>query len=163
MWLLAWLRIHHPIVWEKSLKITLREITKENYRDVCDLEVTNDQKGHLASNMESLVESKFDETLVPRAIYAEDKPVGFMMGNRASDTEVTIFRFMIDFNFQQKGIGRAALRQAITEIRQIEGIQQIDICYHPDNTIAKRLYLSLGFREVGMDESDEDMWAVLHI
>ena len=144
------------------MNITLREITKDNYMDVCDLEVADDQKRHLSSNMESLVESKFYETMIPRAIYADDKPVGFIMGDRSSDT-VGIFRFMVDFNFQNKGIGRAALELAITEIRQIEGIKQIEICYHPDNKIAKHLYLKIGFEEVGMDESGDDMWAVMSV
>jgi len=134
------------------VNITLREVTKDNYMDICDLEVADDQKRHLSSNMESLVESKFYETM----------PVGFIMGDRSSDT-VGIFRFMIDFNFQNKGIGRAALELAIAEIRQIEGIKKIEICYHPDNKIAKRLYLKIGFQEVGMDESGDDMWAVMSV
>ena len=145
------------------MNITLREITNENYMDICDLEVADDQKRHLSSNIESLVESKFYETMVPRAIYADDKPVGFIMGDRASDTKVGIFRFMIDFNFQNKGIGRAALELAIAEIRQIEGIKQIEICYHPDNEIAKRLYFKIGFQEVGMNESGDDMLAVMSV
>lgn len=145
------------------MTITLREITKENYEDICDLEVAEDQKRHLSSNIESLVDSMFHETMMPRAIYSDDRPVGFIMGERASDTLVGIFRFMIDFNFQKKGIGRTALELAITEIRQIEGIMKIQICYHPDNEIAKRLYFKIGFQEVGMDESGEDMWAELSI
>jgi len=145
------------------MTITLREITKENYEDICDLEVAEDQKRHLSSNIESLVDSMFDETMVPRAIYFDDKPVGFIMGARASDTLVGIFRFMIDFNFQNEGIGLTALELAIAEIRQIEGIKQIQICYHPDNEIAKRLYFKIGFQEIGMDESGEDMLAEMSV
>jgi len=64
------------------MHITLREITKENFMDVCELEVADDQRRHLSSNMESLLESKFYETMIPRAIYADDKPVGFIMGGK---------------------------------------------------------------------------------
>lgn len=145
------------------MSVTLREISKENYEAICDLEVAEDQRRHLSSNMESLVDAMFHETMVPRAIYFEDTPVGFIMGNRASDTTVGIFRFMVDFNFQQKGIGRSALELAITEIKQIEGIKKIQICYHPDNEIAKRLYSNIGFQEIGMDESGEDMWAEMAV
>ena len=145
------------------MNITLREITKDNYEKICDLEVADDQKRHLSSNMESLVDSKFHETLVPRAIYNNDTPVGFIMGEQTSSSRVEIYRFMIDSEFQQRGMGRAALELAIAEIQHIGGIKQIQICYHPENDIAKRLYFKLGFQEVGMSESGEDMLAVLSL
>jgi len=143
--------------------VTLREITKENYEEICDLEVAEDQKRHLSSNMESLVESMFHDHMVHRAIYWNDKPVGFIMGARHTDTQVGIFRFMIDSDYQKKGIGRSALELAIAEIRQIEGIKSIQICYHPDNEVAKRLYVKIGFQEVGMDDTGEDMLAVMSV
>ena len=145
------------------MNITLREITKENYEDVCGLELADHQKRHLSSNMESILESKFHEALVARAIYLNDDPVGFIMGAKESASEFEIFRFMIALSYQKKGIGRAALEMAIAGIRRVEGIQKIKICYHPDNTIAKQLYLNIGFKEVGMDEDGEDMWAEISV
>lgn len=145
------------------MNITLREITKDNYEDICDLEVAEDQKRHLSSNMESILDSKFHESLTARAIYSDDIPVGFIMGERTTAAKVEIYRFMIDINFQKKGIGCSALELAITEIKKIEGIKQIQICYHPDNEIAKSLYFKIGFKEVGMNDSDDDMLAVMSV
>ena len=145
------------------MNITLREITKDNYEDICDLEVAEDQKGHLSSNTQSILESKFHETLTARAIYSDDVPVGFTMGERASVEQIAIFRFMIDQNYQKKGIGRQALDVAISELKQLEGITKIQICYHPDNEIAKSLYLKVGFKEIGMDDSGEDMLAIKRV
>lgn len=142
------------------MNITLQEITRENYEDICDLEVADDQKKHLSSNIESLLESKFYESLTPRAIYWEDKPVGFIMGERTSEAMIQIYRFMIDVDYQKKGIGRAALELVIDEVKQLDGITHIQICYHPDNIVAKRLYSKIGFEEVGMDKSGIDMLAV---
>ncbi len=142
------------------MTITLREITKDNYRHICALEVTDEQKGNLSSNMESILESKFHETLTPRAIYSDEVPVGFIMGERTSEKEIEIFRFMIDQEYQKKGIGRTALELVFSEIKLLEGVTHIQICYHPDNEIAKRLYLNVGFTEIGMDESGDDMLAV---
>lgn len=142
------------------MSITLREVTKDNYEDVCSLEVADDQKGHLSSNIESILESKFHETLTPRAIYSDEVPVGFIMGERTSEKEIEIFRFMIDQKYQKKGFGRTALELAFSEIKQLDGVTQIQICYHPDNEVAKRLYLNVGFKEIGMDESGNDMLAV---
>jgi len=131
---------------EKKTSITLREITKDNYEDVCRLEVADDQKRHLSSNTESILESKFHESLTPRAIYSNDVPVGFIMGERTSEKEIEIFRFMIDQKYQKRGFGRTALELVFSEVKQLEGVTQIQICYHPDNEIAKRLYLSAVFQ-----------------
>lgn len=38
-----------------------------------------------------------------------------------------IFRFMIDYRYQRKGIGRLALLKVIEEIRQIENAQKVII------------------------------------
>jgi len=142
------------------MNITLQEITKDNYEDICELEVADDRKGHLSSNTQSILESKLHETLTSRAIYSDDVPVGFIMGERTSEDMIEIFRFMIDQNYQRKGIGRKALEVVISELKQLEGVTKIQICYHPDNEIAKSLYLKIGFKEIGMDDSDEDMLAV---
>ncbi len=142
------------------MSIALREITKDNYEDICRLEVADHQKGHLSSNMESILESKFHDTLTARAIYSDDVPVGFIMGERTSEKKIEIFRLMIDQKYQRKGFGRTALELVFSEIAQLDGVTQIQICYHPDNEVAKGLYLKVGFKEIGMDESGRDMLAL---
>lgn len=142
------------------MSISFRKITRKNYEDICNLEVKNKQKGYLSSNTESILDSRFDKTLIPRAIYVDDVPVGFIMGERVSKRKVEIFRFMIDKKHQRKGYGHTALKMAIVKIRQIDGVRKIQICYHPDNKIAKGLYKKLGFREIGMDKCGNDMLAV---
>lgn len=78
-------------------------------------------------------------------------------------TKVSIWRFMIDKSFQNKGIGRQALNLALSEIRLVDDIKEIEICYNPDNPVAKDFYSSFGFTEVGMDEDDDDMLAVINL
>ena len=56
-----------------------------------------------------------------------------------------------------------ALAGGRSQIKQIGGVTQIQICYHPDNEIAKGLYLQVGFKEIGMDESGKDMQAVKQV
>ena len=48
-----------------------------------------------------------------------------------------------------------ALEQAIEEIKQDRHVNRITICYVPENPVTKRLYGSLGFEEVGLDEDGE--------
>jgi len=42
------------------MNITLTDVDKNNYEDVCDLSVAEDQYDYVAENMWSLVESKFN-------------------------------------------------------------------------------------------------------
>ena len=68
---------------------------------------------------------------------------------------------MVDKQHQQKGIGRRAIALALAEIRQDAGIKQIEICYNPQNPVAKSFYGSFGFIEQGLDDEGEDMLALI--
>jgi diamine N-acetyltransferase len=142
-----------------SKEITLREVTKHNWEDVVDLEVTDEQDDFLDDNAHSLAESKFNPYARPRAIYAGKRVVGFLMYETLEEEdrpdEVMIYRFMIDERYQGKGYGRAAFGKAIDEIRRMAHIRKIEVCYKPENASAKALYASQGFREIGRDEDGE--------
>ncbi|TQV68189.1 GNAT family N-acetyltransferase [Exilibacterium tricleocarpae] len=148
---------------EEPLKVDLRPVTKDNYEKVCDLEVLEQQRDYVACNMWSLVESMFNPHYQTRAIYRGSEPVGFLMWVADEPEKVSIWRFMVDKNYQQQGIGRRALQQAIDEIKQTKALQKIEICYDPANPVAKGFYASFGFTEVGMDAGGEDMLAVMQI
>jgi diamine N-acetyltransferase len=51
----------------------------------------------------------------------------------------------------------------LEEIKKASDLQEIEICYNPKNAVAKDFYSSFGFSEVGMDEDDEDMLAVIKL
>ena len=152
-----------PYILEKILNVSLQQVTKNNYEQVCDLDVSKEQEDYVACNMWSLVESMFNEGYETRAIYLDNKPVGFFMWVKESRTKVSIWRFMIDHKHQKNGIGRQALNLALAEIKQLANIHEIEICYNPKNPVAKEFYSSFGFIEVGMDEDNEDMLAVITI
>lgn len=52
---------------------------------------------------------------------------------------------------------------AIKEIKTNPKLEQIEICYNPQNPIAKEFYSGFGFEEVGLDEDEDDMLAVIKI
>ncbi|EPL9568482.1 GNAT family N-acetyltransferase [Providencia rettgeri] len=143
--------------------ITLKAVTNENYEPICLLDVSNEQEDYVASNTWSLVEAAYNENYTVRAIYCEDEPVGFFMWVQESPIKISIWRFMIDQRHQNKGIGREALSLALTEIKQTQSITEIGICYNPNNPVAKDFYSSFGFIEIGMDEDNEDMLALIHL
>lgn len=145
------------------MEVSLRQVSKENYEEVCELDVTKEQEDFVACNMWSIVEAKYNEGYETRVIYLNEEPVGFFMWVKESIIKISIWRFMVDKNHQQKSIGRVALNLALAEIKKVPDLQEIEICYNPKNPVAKEFYSSFGFSEVGMDEDDEDMLAVIKL
>lgn len=145
------------------MSIRLEAVTSLNYEAVCDLDVTDEQQEYVASNMWSLVESHYCKGHTCKAIYQNDKPVGFFMWVSETPEKVSIWRFMVDQRYQKSGIGRAALNLALNEIKTSDKVKEIEICYDPENPVAKGFYSSFGFQEVGLDEDGEDMLAVIKL
>ena len=141
------------------MKVTLAEVTADNWEAVVDLELAADQEDLVASNAYSLAESKFDPDARPRAVYAGKRVVGFLMydvsRSKGKSRKASIYRFMIDRKHQGKGYGRVALAKALDEIKQIPRMKKVVIGYMPDNPVAKPFYASFGFVEVGLDEDGE--------
>jgi diamine N-acetyltransferase len=139
--------------------IELKDVTAENWQAIASLALEPGQEDLVASNAESLREARSDPGARPRAIYAGERIVGFLMydaGEPADEPrEALIYRFMIDRKHQGKGYGRAALARALDEIRAIPGVRKISISYMPDNPTAKPFYASFGFVEAGTDEDGE--------
>ncbi len=147
--------------------VKLQDVTAQNWRAVVSLKLAEDQQRLLASNAYSIAQSKYDEAAQPRAIYAGDKVVGFLMYDVPEiddeDQSVSIYRFMIDREHQGKGYGRAALTQAIEEIKQIPGIEKISISYVHGNAAAKKFYASFGFVELPGKDGDWELVAEMKL
>ncbi len=140
------------------MNISLRPVTRDNFEECCDLEITEAQQEFVASNVYSLAESKFIPEFVPMAIYAGDVMVGFLMYGRDDLDGVPVWmllRFMIDYRFQGKGYGRAALELFVEYIREKTGCKALYTTIMPGNNIAQNLYSSLGFEETDNLEDGE--------
>lgn len=145
------------------MDVSLRPVTQDNYEAICDLTVAETQKHYVASNLWSLVEAAFNDDYQTRAIYLQEVPVGFFMWVPEDANKISIWRFMVDQRYQQKNIGRTALALLLDELKATAGLKQIEICYAPENPVAKDFYASFGFVEVGMDDDNEDMLATIQI
>ena len=119
------------------------------------MDVAPEQSNFVATNFDSLKEAREDDEAYPRAIVAEGKVVGFLMYSWSkNETTAVLYRMMIDKTQQGKGYGTAAVRAALDEIAQ-RGSRFVNIIYDPDNHVARRLYATFGFVEIGLDEDDE--------
>ncbi len=61
------------------MKITLREITPQNFRECIDLKVADGQENFVAANLMSIAQAKIYPTAKPFAVYHDNEMVGFVM------------------------------------------------------------------------------------
>jgi diamine N-acetyltransferase len=150
--------------------ITLRKITLENRRAIFNLEVSEDQRRFVASNLSSVASCYVLATNgghpFPFAIYEDEQQVGFVMITyritgyelpTIADDSYCIMRLMIDKEYQNRGYGRESLKK-ILEFIQTFPAGSAHCCwisYKADNVAAKKLYESFGFRDNGEILGDE--------
>src|SRR3712207_9257210 len=68
----------------------------------------------------------------------------------------TLFRsLLIDQRYQGRGYGKRAVQTALAMLASQHGHQAFALSYQPSNSVAKKLYESLGFRETGEWADDE--------
>ncbi|MBM7071966.1 GNAT family N-acetyltransferase [Shewanella sp. 202IG2-18] len=141
------------------MKINLRDITKDNWVDMIELEITKEQEDFVAFNSESIAASKFHDDYVNRGIYLDDEPVGFIQyypnlpDNKPN--EIYIDQLMIDISHQGRGYGTKAVDLVLKEIKQIPQCNVISICYVEGHDVMKGFFERFGFKVVEQDEFDE--------
>lgn len=137
--------------------IRLSPVNEQNFRSVVGLQLSAEQTHFVASNMMSLAQAwLYYGEARPYAVLNDDTVVGFLMLDwDEAERTVGIWRFMIGAEYQKKGYGRAALEAAIAMIRAEDKFDLIHLDYVADNTVARALYYSLGFRENGDVEDGE--------
>lgn len=136
--------------------VQLREITKDNYEDVLALSVSDSQKDFVSTTAESLAQAQdYSNTAYPFAVYGGGKVVGFiMMGYYEKKNYYTLWKLLVDKDYQGKGYGRAALNQGIKFLKDRFNVTEVYTGVSPANTVAKSLYESVGFRFTGIEEDD---------
>ena len=152
--------------------ISLKQINGKNVWELLKLEVGESQKGFVAPNDVSIIEAYVAITrngqAFPFGIYDGETPVGFCMIGFGADDDwedapaiaegnYNLWRFMIDERYQGRGYGREAMKR-IMEFIATEPCGPAEYCwlsYEPENTRAKALYESFGFRETGEFDGGE--------
>jgi diamine N-acetyltransferase len=136
--------------------VTLREVTRDNVRAICALEVREDQRGFVAPNSFSLAEGSVTPTAWYRAIYADETPVGFVMLNEEPEKpRYYLWRYMIGGEYQKLGFGRRALEQVIEHVRTHPGATELLLSFVPGEGSPRDFYARLGFEETGAQHFTE--------
>lgn len=160
--------------------VHLEELNKYNVWDVIELTVKKEQESFIAGNEWSLVHAyvgnKTKGAVYPFGIFDDDKAVGFLMiaydyGEVCNDPDAPevsqknyfLWRLMIDEEEQGKGYGKKAVELALEFVKTFPHgkADYCWICYDKNNEVARKLYLSMGFQEIG--EQDDDINAVIKL
>ena len=138
--------------------IRLTDVTEENWLDVADLSVNDDQRRFVAPAIGILARGyvyrdckariyviENDGTVVGAALVREftDEPLGY-----------DLQQFMIDRRHQGKGYGSEALALILDELRKEGRYDHVEVCVKKDDTAAIRLYEKHGFVDSGYIDED---------
>ena len=160
--------------------VHLEELNKYNVWDVIELTVKKEQESFIAGNEWSLVHAyvgnKTEGAVYPFGVFDDDKAVGFLMiaydyGEVCNDPDAPeisqknyfLWRLMIDEEEQGKGYGKKAVKLALEFVKTFPHgrADYCWLCYDKNNEVARKLYLSMGFQEIG--EQDDDINAVIKL
>lgn len=135
--------------------IKLDEITADNLEVVLKLKVSKEQENFVSTTAYSLAQAYvYRENAYPFAIYADDTLVGFIMfGFYELRNQYTLWKFLIDEKYQNKGYGKMALALGIEYMKKQYDIKEMYTGVAIDNDVAERLYHSVGFQLTGLIES----------
>jgi diamine N-acetyltransferase len=136
--------------------VTLREITADNVRAVCDLELEPGQERYVAPAATSIAEAHYEPAAWLRAIYAGDGLVGLVLLFLDQEKpEYGVWRLMIAAGHQGKGYGREAMQRVIEHVRTLPNATELLLSYVPGPGDPSGFYKALGFEETGRVEHKE--------
>ena len=135
--------------------ITLRELSRENWREALELSFRPEQQRFVADYapiaMVGLAKAyvrPLGLVWIPYAIYAGYEMIGFaeLAFEPDSTDQYWMYHFFIDQRYQGKGYGKLALTAFIEQVQQrFPECRVISLTVHPENAAAQRLYAGAGF------------------
>lgn len=131
-------------------KVSLREITEETVRTICDLKVDDSQQKFVATNAVSIAQAYFSDKAWFRAIYADESPVGFIMLYKDTDKpEYFLWRMMTDDKYQRMGFGYKAMILLIDYVKTLPDASELLTSCVPGDGSPEGFYRKLGFERTG--------------
>jgi len=142
--------------------VTLREITEDTVRTICNLSVRDDQKQFVAPNAVSIAQAYFSKHAWFRAIYADETPIGFLMlEDQPEKPEYYLWRFMIDARYQRMGFGRRAIALLIEHVQTRPNATEFLTSVLQADGGPQGFYEKLGFKLTGEYEEGEAMMSLV--
>jgi diamine N-acetyltransferase len=154
--------LEEMVVEPQPAPVTLQEVTEHNVNDVLALRVAPHQEGYVAPVARSIAQAHHNDP--PgwyRAVYAGDRPVGFvMLAYEAERPGVThpgwyLWRFLVDQDQQRHGYGRKALELVCEHIKAGPPPHELWTSWVDAPGGPERFYTSFGFVPTGEIDDDE--------
>ncbi|WP_088072868.1 GNAT family N-acetyltransferase [Gottfriedia luciferensis] len=148
------------------MSIQLKIVTRENWEEAIQLEVSKEQLSYVPSVAVSIAKVYIkpdgdNVEYIPFAIYDGDTMVGFIMHAFEENTTNSFWinGFLIDKKFQGKGYGKTALDEMVKWIKnRFTHCGEIRLTVHKDNKLAMNLYKQYGFQYAGYSYGEEEVW-----
>ncbi|MEG0283473.1 MAG: GNAT family protein [Erysipelotrichales bacterium] len=132
-----------------------KDINENNFEEVIALKIKDEQAGFLNSNQYSLAQANVSPQYICKAIYYEDKLIGFLVYNFISEDSIFLKTYMIDENFQGQGHGKNALISIMSYLKSLYDINSIELMHYPNNSLSAHLYESVGYHLTGEERMSD--------
>jgi diamine N-acetyltransferase len=136
--------------------VSLRAVSRENVRAVCELRLAEGQDHLVAPAAFTIAEGHYEPGAVLRAIYAGDQPAGVLLVEVETGTPYLV-RFMVDAAHQGRGVGRRAVELLADELRA-DGWTQLETSFVPVQAGAEGFWRRCGFADTGRTRHGEPVF-----
>ncbi len=146
--------------------LEFREINDENCREVIKLSdtLTESQKKCVATNAISIAQGGISGYSWFRAIYLQDKPIGFVMLDLYIDEipeqeqpSLYLWRFMIARQWQGKGYGKQVLDMIVNYFQKQGARTMYTSCVEKEEDSPYNFYMKYGFIDTGKEAAGEEI------
>lgn len=129
-----------------DVEIEFVSIDKDNWKQFIAIDVHEDQKQYVASNLHSMAEAQFYEGSEFYGLAVDGENVGFTLLFHSVDEPHMgyIVRYMIAAEHQGRGYGIAGLHKIIQYFKDL-GKTEVSLTVIPENEGARNVYEKIGF------------------
>lgn len=143
---------------EEKMMVKLTEITEDNWFNVADLSVKDNQRNYVAPAIGILARGYVYRDCNSR-IYVIEKDgviVGVSLVREFTDEPLgyDLQQFMIDQRYQDNGYGSAALGLILDKLREERQYDHVEVCVKKEDIVAIHLYEKHGFVDSGYIDED---------
>ncbi|EIF01106.1 GNAT family N-acetyltransferase [Saccharomonospora glauca] len=138
------------------MAVSLRPVTRDTVRAVCELRLAEGQERLVAPAAYTVAEGNYEPDAILRAIHLDDVVVGVLLVEVETGVPYLV-RFMIDASYQGRGIGRQAVERLVEELRE-RGWTSVETTFVPGDDSAEGFWRRCGFRDTGKTKHDEPVY-----
>lgn len=132
------------------MHIELIDVTKDNWKIICELTPGKDSDKFVASNAYSIVQASYQNEFTVKGIACDGCIIGFTMFGYNEDFKgYELCRYMIDEKYQGKGYGKYALKVILDEMYTRYNCDEILLRVALTNDRGLHLYKNNGFLPTG--------------